>query len=89
MVHSFKRWPNLIIKNIRSVTTTYSNKNASGKRNNRERWSLVIKFEGETHSFSQNETIVSNGNSGAFIGHGNWYYDCSSVGTVDWIYLYH
>jgi len=54
---------NLIIKNIRSVTTSYSNKNASGKRNNRERWSLVIKFEGETHYFSQNETIVSNGNS--------------------------
>lgn len=72
---------NLIIKNIRSVTTSYSNENASGKRNNRERWSIVIKFEGETHYFSEGKTIVSSGNEVIILPKGSSYeWKCIKAG---------
>lgn len=52
---------NLIIKNVCSVATSYSNKDASGKRTNRERWSIIIKTEGETLYRSNGKVFTSNG----------------------------
>lgn len=50
----------LIIKNVDSVSTTYTPCGAGMKRKNRERWGIVIKYEGETVYFSNGKNFISN-----------------------------
>ena len=49
----------LVIKRICSASTMYNPIGAGMKRHNRERWSIIIKYEGETHYLSEGERIVS------------------------------
>ena len=73
---------NLIIKNIRSIATSYSGKNASGKRTKRERWSIIIKTEGETHYYSNGETFVSKGDTAIILPRGLSYeWKCIEAGS--------
>ena len=73
---------NLIIKNIRSIATSYSGKNASGKRTKRERWSIIIKTKGETHYYSNGETFVSKGDTAIILPRGLSYeWKCIEAGS--------
>ncbi len=54
---------NLIITKIYSATTMYTAKNTKIKRNNRSRWAIVIKYEGETIYFSKGKTLISDKNN--------------------------
>ncbi len=51
---------NLIITKISSVATFYSETSKSAKRKSRERWALIIKYEGETHYICKGEKYISN-----------------------------
>lgn len=49
----------LIIKKVNSVSTTYTPCGAGMKRKNRERWGIIIKYEGETVYHSNGKSFVS------------------------------
>ena len=49
----------LIISGIFSATTMFSDENTKAQRNNRSRWALVIKYEGETLYVSKGKTYIS------------------------------
>ncbi len=51
---------NLIIENIYSTYTGFSAEGTSSKRTNRDRWALVIKYEGETVYHFDGRKIISN-----------------------------
>ncbi len=51
---------NLIIENVCSVTTVYNDAGATLKRSTRERWAIIIKYEGETLYQNKGKLIVSN-----------------------------
>ena len=61
---------NLIIDKIDSVSTIYTEENASGRRRNRQRWALVIKYEGETRYTSNGKDYISNINHIALLPKG-------------------
>ena len=50
----------LIITKVYSATTMYTEKNAKVKRNNRSKWAIVIKYEGETIYTSNKKSYLSN-----------------------------
>lgn len=50
---------NLVITNIHSVSTMYSPQNKKVKRNDRPRWAVVIKYEGETVYTSCGKQVLS------------------------------
>jgi len=51
---------NLIITNVYSSITMYTEKNTRIKKNNRHGWAFVLKFEGET-VYTQNKQLSSVG----------------------------
>ena len=51
---------NLVIKKVIHVTDIYSEKGKTNKREDRERWSFIFKYEGETIYNSQGKTLISN-----------------------------
>jgi len=53
----------LIITKIYSATTMYTEKNVKNKRNNRSRWAIVIKYEGETLYLSKGKAYHSDINN--------------------------
>ena len=50
---------NLVITKVHSVSTLYTPKNKKLKRNDRERWAVVIKYEGETVYTSNGKRFIS------------------------------
>ena len=50
---------NLVITKVHSVSTLYNPKNTKLKRNNRQRWAVVIKYEGETVYTSNGKHFLS------------------------------
>ena len=61
---------NLIIDKIDSVSTIYTEENASARRRNRQRRELVIKYEGETRYTSNGKDYISNINHIALLPKG-------------------
>ncbi len=53
----------LIITKVYSATTMYTEKNAKTKRNNRQNWAIVIKYEGETLYDTGRKIYLSNINN--------------------------
>lgn len=53
----------LVITKIYSASTMYTEKNTKIKRNNRSRWAIVIKYEGETVYYANGKQYVSNVNN--------------------------
>lgn len=49
----------LIVKNICFVTNIYTEKNAYAKRQNRERWALILKYEGKTEYECRGKKYIS------------------------------
>ncbi len=64
---------NIIIKSVSSVTTMYSDIGARSKRTNRERFAVVIKYEGETIYDQGGEKTVSNINNIVLLPRGSDY----------------
>lgn len=65
----------LTIKKVYSVSTMYTKKNTSAKRQNRPSWALVIKYEGKTIYTSRDKEYVSDINNIAVLPKGcdyNW-----------------
>ena len=60
----------LIIDKIYSVSTIYTEESNGAKRKNRQRWALVIKYEGETCYVSNGKKYVSNINNIALLPKG-------------------
>ncbi|MBQ2968118.1 MAG: helix-turn-helix transcriptional regulator [Clostridia bacterium] len=54
---------NLVIQKVYSTTTLYSEENRKAKRVNREKWAVIIKYEGETVYTSRGSTYISNANN--------------------------
>lgn len=54
---------NLIIKKILSVATIYSETGTKNRRENRNCWAIIHKFEGETVYYSMGKSYVSNYNN--------------------------
>ena len=50
---------NLVITKVHSVSTLYNPENTKQKRNNRQRWAVVIKYEGETVYISNGKQFLS------------------------------
>ena len=53
----------LIITKVYSATTMYTEKSAKVKRNNRSKWAIVIKYEGETQYVSGGKSYLSDINN--------------------------
>lgn len=71
----------LIIKNIHSIYTMYSEKNANGKRKSRPLWAVIIKYEGETIYTSNGKTYVSDINNIAVLPKGcDYEWHCTKSG---------
>lgn len=51
---------NLIITRVYAASTMYTTKNSTFKRANRERWAIIMKYEGESTYDSNGEHFVSN-----------------------------
>ena len=58
MIYSFLS--NIIIKNFAFTSTIYSEANTSSEKNNRPRWALGLKTEGETIYTTKSGTYISN-----------------------------
>lgn len=50
---------NLVITKVHSVSTLYTPENTKTKRSNRQRWAVVIKYEGETVYTSKGKQFLS------------------------------
>ncbi len=64
---------NLIINNVYSATTMYSEEGANSKRKNRPCWAIVIKYEGETVYYQGKRKIISNYNNPVILPKGCFY----------------
>ena len=53
----------LRIRNVVSVNSIYNAKNSGMERRNRERWAIILKYEGETVYRTESGEYVSNANS--------------------------
>lgn len=53
----------LIVTKILSASTMYNKENVENRRNNRERWAIILKYEGETVYFSRGKQYISNANN--------------------------
>lgn len=72
---------NLIITKVNSATTMYTEKNTKTQKNNRPRWAIVIKYEGETVYVSKGKTYLSDINNLVILPKGcsyEWY--CTNSG---------
>lgn len=71
----------LIITNIVSATTIYTDKGAKSKRSNRPVWALSLKYEGETEYTCNGRKILSNANEIILLPHGSDYeWTCTKAG---------
>ena len=50
---------NLIITGIRSVSVMYNDPQAKGKKTDRSRWAVILKYEGQTVYISQGQQLLS------------------------------
>ncbi len=72
---------NLIIEDILTVTRMFSDTGAYAKRENREVWAMIIKYEGETVYKNANKIIVSNINNIVILPRGCSYeWKCTKKG---------
>ena len=51
---------NLVITNVNLASTIHTPKNTKAKRVNRQRWAIIVKYEGETVYHNQGKSYVSN-----------------------------
>ena len=71
----------LIITNIVSATTIYTDKGAKAKRHNRPVWALSLKYEGETEYTCGGSRIISNANEIILLPRGSDYeWTCTKPG---------
>ena len=71
----------LIITKIYSVMDIYTENGIRGKRTNRERWGIIIKYEGETVYTSKGAYYISNINNIAVLPKGCSYeWQCTDAG---------
>lgn len=76
----------LIIKKVNSVSTTYTPSGAEMKRKNRERWGIIIKFEGETLYHSNGKNYVSDCEHLVVLPRGcNYEWQCTKEGHFSFI----
>lgn len=61
---------NLVITKVRSVSTMYNPENSKSKNQNRARWAIVLKYEGETVYTASGKAIVSNPSHMVILPHG-------------------
>ena len=54
---------NLIIKDVFSAMTIFTEENAKAKKINRPCWAIIIKYEGETMYYCNGKEIISNCNN--------------------------
>jgi AraC-like DNA-binding protein len=72
---------NLIITDVRSVSTMHSLKTSGQKRNNRPRWAVIVKYEGETVYESKGKRFLSDLNHVAVLPKGCSYtWECTKPG---------
>ena len=71
----------LIITKIYSVMDIYTEKGIRGKRTNREKWAIIVKYEGETVYTSKGKSYVSNINNITVLPKGCSYeWQCTKAG---------
>ena len=71
----------LVITNIASVSTLYTNENVSKHRDNRSRWAIIVKYEGETVYLSKGKKHISNVNNISILPKGCSYsWECVKAG---------
>jgi len=76
----------LIIKKVNSVSTTYTPGGAGTKRNNRERWGIIIKYEGETLYHSNGKKYISDCEHLVVLPKGcNYEWRCTKEGRFSFI----
>lgn len=72
---------NVIIKRVTVATNSYSDMYASAVRQNRPRWGIIIKYEGETVYTSGSKKIISNINNVIVLPKGcNYEWECVKAG---------
>ncbi len=77
---------NLIIEEVSSVTTMYSDTGSGGKRIGREKWCLIFKYEGETVYKTERGEFISNSENIALLPKGSSYeWRCRSAGHYFYI----
>lgn len=73
---------NLVITKVCTSLTIYNQKNTKGKRLNRERCAIIIKYEGRTTYHSGGINIVSDLNNVVFLPKGSCYeWECTESGS--------
>ena len=71
----------LVITDIISVSTLYTNENVSKHRDNRPAWAIIVKYEGETVYLSKGKKHVSNINNITILPKGCSYsWECIKAG---------
>ena len=72
---------NLVITRIHSVSTLYNPKSTKGKRTDRPRWAVVIRYEGETVYTSGKKRLLSDIEHVAVLPKGSSYeWQCTKSG---------
>ena len=72
---------NLVINRVRSVSSMYSPEGMKMRRNDRQCWAIIIKYEGETVYTSADKQIVSDINRAVILPRGCSYdWECTKSG---------
>lgn len=72
---------NLVIEKVRSVSTMYNPENTNQRRNDRTRWAVVLKYEGETVYSCNGKRILSDRNHAVILPKGCSYdWHCTKSG---------
>jgi AraC-like DNA-binding protein len=72
---------NLIINKVVSVSNIFSEKKSHGKSENRARWAIVLKHEGETTYKNMGKTLISNNKNLVILPKGsNYEWMCTNSG---------
>jgi YesN/AraC family two-component response regulator len=73
---------NLVITNVNLASTIYTPKNTKAKRVNRQRWAIIVKYEGETVYTVDNERFISDINNIVILPRGCSYeWECTEAGN--------
>ncbi len=73
--------PNLIITGVCSASTLYTPENAKLRKNDRRRWAVVLKYEGETVYTFHGRQLISDANHVVFLPKGCSYgWHCTKAG---------
>ena len=71
----------LRIREVTSVNSIYSAKNAGAVRRSRERWAIILKYEGESVYYTESGEYVSNANNIFILPKGsNYRWQCVNAG---------